>query len=128
MWCQGVDDLAVRLIAQEVAHTHSLRALVLDHNCIGRAGWRMLATALETNVSLSYFSCTNQHVPEKAQKHAAAAAEKHADAAFTQAKRAAFAYRQAVAVFVRGMDAALGPLAVRVVLEHLLGPGPQVRA
>lgn len=131
MCVQGVEDLAARLIAHEIAHTHSIRALSLDRNYIGPAGKRALAAALETNVSLAYFSCADQHpaekTPHKERKEVVARAEKAAEEAFVRAKRASFRYRQAIAVFARGAGTHLGPLPVRVVLEHLLGPGPQVR-
>ena len=120
---EGVDDLMMKVLAYDLSHNHGITALNLENNFIMRSGFESLSKALCTNVTLRAVHYSHQAHDGSFHVTAGFAAPNYS-IAVEKAKHFSFQFRIAIAVFVRGVH--LGPAALRLVVETLIGPGPQV--
>lgn len=104
-----LENQAVRMVADELQHNHSIVSVDLSHNPSDRMAARYMEQALANNVCLRNVQISGDDL--------------------RKAKRVSFDYRVAIAVFVRGSASlypSLNAEALNIVLEYLLGPGLQV--
>lgn len=125
---QGIDDLMVLLISFDMIMNHTIKVLDLQGNYILAGG--VLVLTAKCNVTVQKILVDGQLDPlppgreydQQRDRHAFIAP--HVELVIKEAKNKVFEFRITMAVFARGAD--LGIVALRNVLECLMGPGPQV--